>query len=101
MWKDPEKINKRINPIGVEITIKPNNTIQMLLSGNEAISNQDVELGDAAAAKYKGQCWSIVLLESVWKKIRVLLLDRAIPIDNFSVSKKRSPIYSKDLGKYL
>lgn len=100
MWKDPEKINKRINPIGVEITIKPNNTIQMLLSGNEAISNQDVELGDAAA-KYKGQCWSIVLLESVWKKIRVLLLDRAIPIDNFSVSKKRSPIYGKELGKYL
>ena len=100
MWKDPEKINKRINPIGVEITIKPNNTIQMLLSGNEAISNQDVELGDAAA-KYKGQCWSVVLLKSVWKKIRVLLLDRAIPIDNFSVSKKRSPIYSKDLGKYL
>ena len=46
MWKDPEKINKRINPIGVEITIKPNNTIQMLLSGNEAISNQDVELVD-------------------------------------------------------
>ena len=85
MWKDPERINKRINPIGVEITIKSNNTIQMLLSGNEAISNQDVELGDAAA-KYKGQCWSIVLLEYVWKKIRVLLLDRAIPIDNFSVS---------------
>ena len=64
LWKDPEKINKRINPIGVEITIKPNNTIQMLLSGNEAISNQDVELVDAA--KYKGQCWSI---ESVWKKV--------------------------------
>ena len=64
----------------------------MLLSGNEAISNQDVELGDAAA-KYKGQCWSIVLLESVWKKMRVLSLDRVIPIDNFSVSKKRSPIY--------
>ena len=84
MWKDPERINKRINPIGVEITIKPNNTIQMLLSGNEAISNQDVELGDAAA-KYKGQCWSIVLLEYVWKKIRVLSLDRAIPIDIFSV----------------
>ena len=63
----------------------------MLLSGNEAISNQDVELGDAAA-KYKGQCWSIVLRKPVWKKIRVLLLDRAIPIDNFSVSKKRSPI---------
>ena len=74
----------------------------MLLSGNEAISNQDVELGDAAA-KYKGQCWSIVLLKSVWKKIRVLSLDRAIPIDNFSVSKKRSPLYvAKNLaGKVI
>ena len=60
----------------------------MLLSGNEAISNQDVELVDAA--KYKGQCWSI---ESVWKKV-----DYHYQRGLFQLSYLQMPYYKKKLS---